>query len=255
MIQSWYMSAPTISAVVLMHDDAPSVADTIRSLGWCDEILVIEDADHPVQRRGAFPNVRVLRRALCGDFAAQRNFGLAEAKGPWVLFVDSDETIRPDLAEEIRMAVQKYDVRGFFLKREDVMWSRALRHGETDRVRLLRLAQKDAGVWRRPVHEVWEVHGAVATLTHSIRHIPHPDVAHFLSDVDRYSTINAQYLFQNGAKATVFHIVCYPVAKFLQNYVLRRGFLDGMPGMIMAVMMSLHSFLTRAKLWQLTATR
>lgn len=249
------MSTVAISAVVLMHDDAPNVAETIRSLRWCDEIIVVDDADHPGERRIAGPNVRLLRRRLNGDFAAQRNFGLAEAKGPWVLFVDSDETVSPDLAAEIRMAVQKYDVRGFFLKREDLMWSRILRHGETDRVRLLRLAKKDAGVWRRPVHEVWEVHGAVATLTHPIQHISHPDVAHFLSDVDRYSTINAQYLFRNGTHVAVWHIVMYPLAKFLQNYVLRGGFLDGMPGMIMAVMMSLHSFLTRAKVWQLTANR
>ena len=123
--------------------------------------------------------------------------------------------------------------------------------GETERVRLMRLGKKGNGMWQRPVHEVWEVTGVVGTLSEPLDHFPHPDVAQFLYDVDQYSTINARYLRTRGVRSSWWQIPASPSGKFIQNYYLRLGFLDGMPGMIMAVMMSFHSYLTRAKLWHL----
>lgn len=238
-----------ISAVVLAHNDAPRIARTLASLSWCDEIVLIDDnsQDETVaiaKKHGA----RVYARALGGDFAAQRNFGLEEAKGDWVVFVDSDEVVPSALAAEIR---EKKPKDAYVLKRRDILWGKELRHGETSSVRLVRLAKKNAGVWIRPVHEVWDVKGEIGELMTPLQHFPHPDVAQFLSDIDRYSTINANYFYAQGIRASVGQIVAYPAAKFFVNYIWHLGFLDGMPGAVVAVMMSLHSFLTRAKLYLL----
>lgn len=241
-----------ISAVVLTRNNADTLERTLQSVSFCDEILVVDDhstdrsADIAKQHKAA-----VYTRALDGDFAAQRNFGLSKAKGEWVLFVDSDEVVSPALQEEIMEAIQNVDVNGFFLRRQDILWGRELKYGETEKVRLLRLARIGKGKWQRPVHEVWQVAGAVGTLTHALHHTPHPNVAHFLADINTYSTINAQYFFKSKTPASVFHIIAYPTAKFIQNYIVRRGFMDGVPGIVVALMMSFHSFLTRAKLWQL----
>lgn len=240
-----------ISAIVLTHNSSDTIRTLIERLRFADEVIVIDDnSTDDTVRLAKKSGASVINRAVAEDFSAQRNAGLARAKGPWVLFVDADEMVTKDLADEIRKAVERIDVNGFFLKRQDTMWGKVLRYGETDNVRLMRLGRKGKGLWARPVHEVWNITGVVGTLEHPLIHNPHPNVTEFLADINRYSTINANFLASQRVPVFWWHIVIYPVGKFVQNYVVRQGFRDGMPGMIMAMMMSFHSFLTRAKLWQ-----
>jgi len=245
-----------ISAVVLTHNNEDTLASTLESVKFCDEVLVIDDNSEDKTRSIAEKSgAMVYERELGGNFAAQRNFGLSKARGEWGLFVDSDEEVPESLAREVKEAVLQVDVNGFYLKRQDVMWGKPLLHGETQNVRLIRLAKKGKGQWQRPVHEVWNVTGVVGTLINPLRHTPHPNVAHFLDDINTYSTINAAYLFEEKARVSWLQILLYPVGKFFQNYILRLGFLDGMPGITIAIMMSFHACLTRAKLWQLQQNR
>lgn len=246
------MPLPMISAVVLTHNSALTLRNTLLSLGFCDETVVIDDnsTDDTVnlaQNLGA----KVFRRALSGDFAAQRNFALTRARGEWVLFVDADEVVSPDLAEEILGVTQNTGVLGWYVKRQDHLWGRVLRHGETSSVRLLRLGQKSAGAWQGTVHEVWNIEGVVGTLDHPLDHFPHPNVAQFLQEINTYSTLRARELFAKHIREPIWYIPVYPAAKFFVNYFWRKGFLDGTAGAVVALIMSFHSFLVRAKLWQL----
>jgi len=195
-------------------------------------------------------NAVVHERHLNGNFAAQRNFALGKAKGDWLLFVDSDEVVSKTLAEEIKKSLE-IDSAGFYIKRQDWMFGNPLKHGETARVKLLRLARKGAGVWGRPVHEVWKVNGLVGELTHPLDHFPHPNVAQFIDEINLYSTLNARYLFKEKVPVPWWHILAYPTGKFFVDYVWYLGFLDGTAGAVVALAMSMHSFLTRAKLYLL----
>ena len=239
-----------LSVTILTKNSEKTLAPTLRSVAFCDEVIVIDDkssdntSDIAKKMRAS-----VYSRSVSDDFASQRNFGLSKAVNEWVLFVDSDEIVSPELAREIQEAVLRVDVNGFYLKRLDVLWEKKLQHGETDRVRLLRLGKKGKGVWVRPVHEVWNITGVVGTLQHPLQHYPHPNVAQFLSAINTYSTINARHLYKEQVTSNVGSIIVYPIAKFIQNYLFRKGFLDGMPGILVAMMMSFHSFLTRSKLW------
>lgn len=118
-------------------------------------------------------------------------------------------------------------------------------------MKLLRLARKEAGKWRQPVHEEWKIQGSSGTLSHPLLHYPHQNVAQFLEEINRYSGIYARYLHSRGVKEPAWHIVGKPLAKFFVSYVWRLGFLDGTAGLVVALMMSFHSFLVRAKLWKL----
>jgi glycosyltransferase involved in cell wall biosynthesis len=240
-----------ISAIILSHNSEAEIGRVLESLLWCDERIVIDDnsSDKTIEIAKK-KNVIVFKHALHDDFAAQRNFGLEKAKGEWVLFVDSDEVVSKSLAEEIKKSIT-IDCAGFHIKRDDWLYGKKLLHGETSRVQLLRLARKDAGKWDRFVHEVWEVKGIVGTLTHPLDHFPHPNVAQFVTEINRYSTLNARYLHRQNIRVPLWHIIAYPAAKFFVDYIWYRGFLDGTPGTIVALMMSMHSFLTRAKLWLL----
>jgi glycosyltransferase involved in cell wall biosynthesis len=241
-----------ITAVVLTHNDELQIEKTLKSVSWCDEVMVLDDQSSDGTREIAKKfGARVLNRASAGDFAAQRNFALEAAKGDWILFVDSDEVISEVLQKEIQEVVIQHMKVGYFFKRQDYLYGKPLIYGETGSVRLLRLAQKNSGKWVRPVHEVWDVGDKTMELDNPILHYPHPDVRRFLSDINTYSTLNAQYLYKEKIRVPAWHIVVYPTAKFFRNYIWHKGYLDGTPGAILAIMMSFHSFLTRAKLYML----
>ena len=247
-----------ISAIILTKNEERHVLDCIEALSFCDEIIVVDDYsdDRTVDLLKNYKGERsakVFKRKLDNDFASQRNFGLEKAKGEWVLFVDVDERVNSSLREEIlqltKNPINKYN--GFFIKRKDFMWGRLLNHGETGSTKLLRLAIKGNGLWNGNVHEVWSIGGNIGELTYPLIHYPHPTVHEFLAEINRYSDLRAKELYKNKVKIHWWSIIFYPKAKFFLNYFVKRGFLDGVPGLLVALIMSFHSFLVRSKLWLL----
>lgn len=243
-----------ISAVVLTKNEEKNIEDCLNSLEWCDEIIVIDDqsADKTVELAKHL-GAKVFAQPLGNDFASQRNFGLKKASHKWVLFIDADERISGSLRNEIltHLSSKTNSSNGFYFKRIDVMWGRQLRYGETGNIQLLRLAKKNAGKWEGKIHERWNITGKTTILENPLMHYPHPTIREFLEDINFYTTIRAQELFEKKVRVHFLDIVLYSKGKFFMNYILKQGFRDGIPGIIGAIMMSFHSFLVRAKLWSL----
>jgi glycosyltransferase involved in cell wall biosynthesis len=241
-----------VTAVVLTKNEEKHIAECLHCLSWCEEILVIDDysTDKTVeiaQKSGA----KVYKRHLDQDFAQQRNYGLEKASQDWVLFIDADERVSEQLSYEIQALILQTSYHGVYLYRRDIMWGKELEHGETGSIKLLRLGKKKAGKWVGKVHERWEISGRTGVCKHSLKHYPHPSVKEFLEKMQTYTDFRAQELFDKKVKVSWWHIILYPKAKFVLNYIIRLGFLDGTAGIVHAIMMSLHSFLVRGKLWGL----
>ena len=243
-----------ISAVVLTKNEEKNIERCINSLLWCDKIVIIDDYSED-ETINIIKNakVKIFQRKLNGDFAGQRNFGLGNASGEWVLFVDSDEEVSRELREEILEILKQVqdDMNGFYINRVDYFLGRWLKYGETGDIKFLRLARKVGGEWKGRIHEVWEVTGKIGKLKNPIQHFPHETVSEFLKEVNIYTDLVAQYWNEEGKKIGYREIVLYPIGKFIHNYIIRLGFLDGGEGFIMAAMMSFHSFLARGKYWLL----
>lgn len=241
-----------ISAVVLARNEEQNITGCLAGLGWCDEILVIDDNSEDktaefAQKQGA----KVIAHPLEGDFARQRNFGLSLAKGDWVLFVDADERVSPKLAGEIKKAISRSsDSNGFFVRRIDFFLGHWLKHGEIGGLRLCRLAKKNSGKWERAVDEIWEVTGKTKSLENPLQHYSHSDLTEFLTSINQRTSANAVVFFEEKRKLTFLDFF-KPLAKFIWNYFFLLGFLDGPAGFVFAVMMSLHSFMVRGKLYLL----
>jgi len=243
-----------ISAVVLTKNEEKNIKECLEGLGFCDEVIVVDDnSDDRTREIAKEFGARVFVRALDGDFAAQRNYALRQAQGDWALFVDADERVSPALASEITnytLHITNYS--GFYLKRKDYFLGRWLKHGETANVKLLRLAKKNAGRWKRKVHEFWAIEkGRVGELKNPLLHFPHPTISQFLEQINEYTSLDAYQFYKEGQRCQLWQMFIYPPAKFLQNYFFGLGFLDGFPGLVMALMMSLHSLTTRVKLWEI----
>lgn len=230
----------SLSAIIIVQTslrESPLLKRAEKSVSFADEVLIFRHPD------------RIM------DFSAVRNEALDQAKGEWVLFVDSDEEVTAALAEEIQQVARQSAIRnpqsvnGFMIRRIDYFLGRWLKYGETGHIRFLRFARKNAGMWARPVHEQWVVNGSVGTLRHPLLHRPHQSGVSMLEKIERYAEIEAQFLHRNKQRSMmriIIEMMVFPKAKFIQNYLFRLGFLDGFPGLIMALMMSFHSFLMRA---------
>jgi len=240
-----------ISAVVLTKNEGKNIKECLSGLKWCDEILVVDDDsdDKTIEMAERF-GANVIKRSLNGDFAGQRNFGLKNTKGDWVLFVDADERVSKELADEIKESVKKDDVNGFYFRRIDNFMGKWLKHGEIGGIRILRLAKKSGGNWTRKVDEIWEIKGKIKTLKNPLLHYSHPTMTEFFTSINERSTLNAKEFYDGGRRITLIEWL-KPKTKFIQNYFFRLGFLDGTQGFVFAVLMSLHSFLVRGKLYLL----
>lgn len=185
------------------------------------------------------------------DFSKVRNHELHGSSTDWVFFLDSDEQLNPGLEQEIAKAIKSTIYSAYYLKRQDMFLGQTLKFGETANVKLIRLARRDFGIWQRPVHESWVGKGRVGELKNPILHHPHKSISNFLAKINKYSTIEAGYRFEKNVHPTLLQVIFYPPAKFLHNYIILQGFRDGVPGLIMAITMSFHSFLTWTKLYLL----
>lgn len=241
-----------VTAIVLTKDEEKNIVDCLESLRFCDEILVIDDnsEDRTEEIAKSF-NAKIIKHGLNNDFSKQRNFALENASNEWILFVDADERISEILAKEISIVTSSNKFDGYFIRRDDIIWGRRLKYGETGDMKFLRLAKKSFGQWEGKVHEEWKVEGKIGTLFNRIDHYPHQTIEEFLKEINYYTDLRAEELHLKGIKVKWYQILLYPKAKFLLNYFLRLGLLDGLPGFVFAIMMSFHSFLVRGKLWLL----
>lgn len=244
-----------ISAIVLTKNEEKNIKECLESLKWCDEMIVIDDySEDKTVKIAKKMGAKVFQRKLADDFAAQRNHALSLSKGEWILFLDADERISEELAKEIVSCIMYHVscINGFYIRRKDFFLGHKLKHGETSRVKLLRLARRNCGKWERKVHEAWRVRGEIGSLKNPILHY-HQNLNEFLRSINYFSTLDARVFYNQGQRVT-FGEWLKPLAKFIQNYFLRFGFLDGTAGFVHAVLMSLHSFLVRAKLFMLWKT-
>lgn len=243
-----------ISAIVLTENEEKNIEKCLKSLRWCNEVIVIDDGSSD-------RTVNIAKEAGCkvynrylDNFSNQRNFGLSKASGEWVLFVDADEIISEALAFEISNIISAWTngvenkYKGFYILRIDIIWDKELKYGESG-IKLLRLARKHAGKWKGVVHERWKINGLAGTLKNPIIHYPHQSIADFLKEINYYTSLRAKELYLNNIKSNIFSIIIYPLGKFIVNYFIKKGILDGTLGLVHALIMSFHSFLVRGKLW------
>jgi len=239
-----------LQVIILVKNEAENLQKCLPNLKFADSILVIDDysTDNSEKVAASF-GAKVTKRHLNGDFAKSRNFALTQTKADWVLFVDADEIIPPKLQSEIKKLITKNDSGGFYIRRLDFFKNQPLHHGDTGNTWLLRLQKKPFTVWEGMVHEVWTPKEKSFRLKNLFYHYPHPTIYSFLNSLNNYSDIRASELFARKISTNIFEIIIYPIGKFFNLYVIKKGILDGTVGFIHAMLMSFYSFLVRGKLY------
>lgn len=242
-----------LTGVVLCQNAAETLDACLASLAFCDEVIVADDGSTDGSPKIAKKhNARIINLTPEESFAEKRNQTLNQIKEGWVLFLDADEVLEAKLADEIRRTIELTDSEGFFLQRVDFFLGKQLKHGEAGQMWLLRLARVERGKWVRMVHEIWNITGRTKKLDKGvILHKPHPTVESFLNSINRYTDLEMRERKERG-KISISRIwiqlFIYPTAKFIFNFFIRLGLLDGTQGLIYAYCMSLHSLFVRIKI-------
>jgi len=216
------------------------------------EIVVVDSGstDRTLEIARGFAD-RVIMQSWLG-FGPQKQFAVDRAGESWVLSIDADEALSGPLAREI--GALAFDRDGYELPRRSWYLGRWIAHGTWAPDPVLRLFHRDRARFTPDlVHESVELHGTRARLAGPLDHWPYRDLAHHHAKIDALSTLQAERMFQEGRRAGWADLALKPGWEFLRSYVLRRGFLDGTPGLVAAGMHAHSNFLKMAKLWQRAA--
>jgi glycosyltransferase involved in cell wall biosynthesis len=246
------MTRPRLSAVVITLNEETRLRDCLLSVAWADEIVVIdgESTDKTVAIAQEFTdNIHV--RPWPG-FAAQKNFGIAQARGDWILSLDADEEVSPELRDEIVAVMAAADAAdGYRVPRRNIFWGRWVRHGGLYPDWQLRLFRQGRGRFvPHRVHESVRVDGRVGRLHGALVHRSYRDVTDFLERANRYSSLAAEQWVAEGRAVHLHDIVLRPVGRLVSMYLVRRGFLDGWRGFLLAGLYAYYVFVRWVKIWE-----
>jgi len=235
----------------MCRDEVDKIRDCLVSLRFCDEIVVVDsgstDGTLEICRELAD---RVVEHEWLG-YVGQQNLALSLARGEWVLSIDADERVTPELAAEIQAVLTEGpSVAGFWIPRRVHYLGRWINHSGWYPAPRLRLFRRGQGRWEGGHHLYAVVEGPTGSLRGDIVHYTYDDIADHVRTLNSFSTALALEHRARGRRFSWLGLVFRPPLEFLKKYVLLRGFLDGAPGFYVAAISAFSVFLKIAKLWE-----
>jgi glycosyltransferase involved in cell wall biosynthesis len=238
-----------ISAVVVTLNEEKNIARAIESLKCVDEIVVVDSGSTDGTREIArCLGARVMEEPWRG-YAAQKNFAAECAANSWILSLDADEALTPELAAEIaELKTQGPQHDGYSFPRRAQYLGRWIVHSGWYPDRKVRLYDRSKGQWVGAyVHESVRVNSATGELNGDLLHYTCASLSEHLRTLDRYTSLAAEELRARGYSPSIFKLTLDPVWTFFKSYIVQRGFLDGYQGIAIAWMAALYTFLKYAK--------
>ena len=246
------MAVP-VTATIITFNEAANIEAALASLSWADEIIVVDSqsTDRTTEIARKFTD-KVIVRPWPG-YVAQKNFAAEQASHDWIFSLDADERVTPELAAEIKKLVgDGPGAAGYRVPRVTFHLGRWMRSTDWYPDYQLRLYDRRRARWSgKYVHESVKADGQVEDLRSELQHFAYRDLAHHFQTMDRYTTLAARQMFEEGRRAGFLDLMIHPPAAFFRNYVLRGGFRDGVPGLIVSAMNARYVGLKFAKLWEL----
>ena len=244
---------PKLSVTVITRNEARDIGEALQSAAWADELIVVDSGstDDTVAIAQRF-TPRVIVREWPG-YVAQKNYAASAASHDWILSLDADERVTPDLAREVQslMAAEPPHA-GYRVPRVTWHLGRWIRTTDWYPDTQLRLYDRRAAEWTgKYVHESVSVRGSIGRLRGELQHFAYRDVVDHLETIDRYTTDAARQMHEAGRRGSLWQIAGHPPLAFLRNYLVRGGIRDGLPGFIVSTLNSYYVFLKFAKLWEI----
>jgi glycosyltransferase involved in cell wall biosynthesis len=242
----------TLSVAIISYNEEariPACLAAVRPIA--DEIVVVDSGstDRTPELADSV-GARVFTEPWQG-FVAQKNSALVKCTSDWVLFLDCDEVLSIELQHEVSAAIQSDAYQGYYVQSAPFFMGRRIRYswGGEHKLRLIR---RNCGAWTGlDVHETLECRGAIGELRGVFYHHTYLDFTRQLAKSSSYSKLGATSLIAKGKKVRLHHLLANPVWSFIKPYIVKRGFLDGFQGFVIAVLAARNTFDKYMMAWEL----
>lgn len=248
---------PKISAIVITYNEKKNIKRCLSSIDWVDEIVVVDSESTDDTKKIASEFTQRTFDIKWEGFGKAKAFAKKKATHQWILSVDADEEITQDLKDEIQKITKSEDsLDGYYIPRKSNFLGKWIKHGGWYPDYVLRLFRKDKAKFSHSmVHEKVCVEGKAGYLKNDLLHYTDPNFDHYLEKLNRYTSLGVEELFKKGKKAKLFDVTFRPLAVFFKMYFVKKGFLDGVSGFILAVSSAFHVFSKYVKLWHLYSVK
>ena len=248
---------PKVSVYMITYNNEETIERALKTVTWANEIVIVDSFsnDRTVEIGRKFTD-KLFQRKWPGH-RDQYQYAADLTTHEWIMFVDADEEISPELAEEIRkeLSGKAEEVDGFFVYRRTFYLGRWIRYGGWYPDGEIRLYRRDKGRWEGGLHARVVVDGRVQPLKNLCHHYTYRDISDQIQTIDKYSRIAAEDMAQKGEKFSFFKLLCHPPFRFIKEYFFKSGFRDGLPGLVIIISTMYYVFIKYAKLWELTRTQ
>lgn len=247
-----------LSVVVLTKNEEKNIAACLDSVRWADEIIVIDDnsTDKTVEIARRITD-NIIIHSLINNFSEQRNLGLDRASGDWILQMDADERVTKDLRNAISAILERRStLSAFTFRRANNFCGKFLTAGGENLHRPLRLLRKNKARFSGDrIHEQLTVNGLVGDIDAVMEHYNFPDISHYVETQDFYCTLEARALYEKFGRISERklrkELTSGPMKLFFKIYIKRKGFKDGLHGLVFAMLSAWRRFLIYAKYWEM----
>lgn len=239
-----------LSVGIITYNEELRLARTLNAVkDLADEIVIVDSfsKDKTVQVAESF-GAKVFEIAWPG-YGAQKNNVIERCTKDWILLIDADEVITPELAKEIKDVIEKDECSVYEIPFNSVCFGKRIKHGGWSGSYRIRLFKRESGLYTLDaVHERFVTDSKIEKLKNRIDHYSYEDYSDYLTKFNRYTTEGAEVAYNKGKSAGLFNIVLNPIFKFIRMYIFRLGFLDGVEGLALATLSALYTSVKYLKL-------
>lgn len=247
---------PALSVTIITFNAAAQLRTCLESVAWADEIVIIDSGsrDDTLAIARQFTH-KIIHQEWHG-YGPQKQFAAAQAGHDWIVSLDADEWLSTALADSLRaLRAGTPDYQAYACKRRNRFMGRWLGHGEGYPDVSVRVFNRLHARWSEdPVHERIICDGPVGRLNGDLMHESERGLKDYLDKQNRYTTLHANLLYARGKRTGIVQLVASPLLRFMKFYLLRKGFMDGIPGLVHIAIGCFNSFMKYAKLLELHIT-
>ncbi|RKR08358.1 glycosyltransferase involved in cell wall biosynthesis [Flavobacterium sp. 90] len=232
-----------LTALVITYNEEQNIKNILDDFAFADEIIVVDSfsTDKTFEIASSFKNVKVVQRSF-DNFASQRNYALSLASNSWILFLDADERLTPELQQEISFIInQENSVSAYFIRRNFMFENKKLRFSGWQTDKIIRLFRKENAIYnlKKIVHEKLIIQGKTGKLKNKLIHHSYSNYHDYKQKMIFYGQLKAQEEVLKETSPNFFHFYIRPAYQFLNQYLVRFGFLDGKKGIIICYLNAL----------------
>ena len=236
--------------MIITKNEAQHIRRCLESVEWAKEIVIVDafSTDETIAIGRDFTD-KIFQNHF-QDFSSQKNFALSKCRYNWVLSLDADEVLSPELKEKIK-SLDPDGLSGYRIRRQTYIFGRLFKYGGHAHDMPLRLFDKSKEAYfYQPIHESLKISGAIGFIEEPILHYSSSNLDEYMRKLNLYTELDAKFLLEKKVRFSYFKMICKPIAKFFQRYIVQRGYLDGYEGLIFYLMSGFDEFIKWSKYWQ-----